>query len=82
MSDDLREPWARRDEVWNRAARTAEHDAAAKADSTVTVHPEYVALVIEQHREISALMSAHTHERIRLALALRNEIEPETHSEH
>lgn len=75
MSDNLREPFARRDEVWARAART---DEAATDDSTVTNHPEYVALVVQQHREVQALMSTHTHERIRLALQLRSEFDNET----
>lgn len=69
MPEQLREPFARRGETWDRAEQTAAKAADIAADGE---HPEMLALIRTQHREVTALIAVQANERIRLALQLRD----------
>lgn len=69
----LREPWARRGEAWDRA-----RNSSVPRDSEEHLfddHPEMVELLLTQFREQQTLARTHNTERLRLNLKLRREAE-------
>lgn len=68
----LREPFARRGEVWDRVANSP--SSMPPEDDSLLRHPEMIELMLTQRAEEQSLQVHHAQERVRLALTLRREM--------
>ena len=70
---DLREPWARRGEIWQRAEAGAIKAAANRHGGIFWDHPEMVALMMQQRIEADELHALHGEERLKLMIRIRRD---------
>jgi hypothetical protein len=72
----MREPYARRCEVWQRAENDAVRMEGRRSEGSIPGmwdHPEMVELMLQQRLEADSLHAIHGEERVRLMIAIRRE---------